>query len=199
MTLPVFIICVTALALIINIISICENIVFIMCREVRDMDVNAYKVKAMEAEGIMNTFSYFTEETILQENPQISQFNVKNLDYLYSAENIDDLIGVDVKTEFAVDNPLGIYGEIEFVLGILSRGFTGCLQDGEPLPENEFKSNGQDVEVWIFPKYGKKYHIPKCRYVRQDYEGEEYKIEMQKEDARRKGYTPCLVCGGENE
>ena len=36
--------------------------------------------------------------------------------------------------------------------------------------------------------------------VRQEYEGEEYKLEMELEDAKLKGYTACMVCrGGENE
>ena len=29
-----------------------------------------------------------------------------------------------------------------------------------------------------------------------EYEGQEYRLEMELEDAKLKGYTPCLVCRG---
>ena len=39
-----------------------------------------------------------------------------------------------------------------------------------------------------------------CYYVERYDEGEAYKLEMEKDDASAKGYTPCKVCrGGENE
>ena len=34
------------------------------------------------------------------------------------------------------------------------------------------------------------------RYVKQDFKGEEVKLEMEQKDAELKGYTPCLICGG---
>ena len=196
LTLPVFIICVISLALIIRITAICENIGFITAEEIRDLDVSAYQVKSMEASGIFSAEEFLLKNAIMRGNPQLTDFEVKNLDYLYSDGNIDDLIGVDTKAIFTVDNPLGIYGRIEFTQGLLTRGFTGALQDSDPLPESKFKDNGSASVVWIFPKYGIRYHRPDCRYVKQDYEGEEHKLEMQLEDAKRKGYTPCLVCGG---
>ena len=197
LTLPLFIICVAALALIIDIAAICENIGFLTAAEVRDMDVDAYKEKSMEKAGLAAAAEeFFIEETILKENPRLTDFEVRNLDYLYSDGNIDDLIGIDTVSVFTVDNPLGIFGRIEFSQGLLTRGFTGSLQESRPLSESEFKDNQAGKVVWIFPKYGIRYHRPDCRYVKQDYEGEEYKLEMQQEDAGRKGYTPCLVCGG---
>ncbi|MBQ4650588.1 MAG: hypothetical protein IJB73_07800 [Firmicutes bacterium] len=197
LTLPLFIICVAALALIIDIAAICENIGFLTAAEVRDMDVDAYKEKSLEKAGLAAAAEeFFIEETILKENPRLTDFEIRNLDYLYSDGNIDDLIGIDTVSVFTVDNPLGIFGRIEFSQGLLTRGFTGSLQESSPLSESEFKDNQASKVVWIFPKYGIRYHRPDCRYVKQDYEGEEYKLEMQQEDAGRKGYTPCLVCGG---
>ena len=42
-------------------------------------------------------------------------------------------------------------------------------------------------------------HRTSCRYAKQKYGEQEYKIEMEREDAKAKGYTPCLVCGGGKE
>ena len=119
---------------------------------------------------------------------------------MYSDANIDDLIGINSRSVFTVKNPIGIYGEIEFTQGLLFRGFTGAEQREKPLSEKDFTEYEKSQPVVVFPKYGTRYHIKTCRYVRQEYEGEEYKLEMELEDAKLKGYTACMVCrGGENE
>lgn len=193
MTLPVFIVCVTALALIINIISICSSICFITVREARDISLKAYWEQSAAA---LPLYDNFIENSVLDENPALSEFRVTNLDYLYQDENIDDLVGISIRADFTVDNPLGVYGKICFTQDIISRGFTGAVQDGTPLSAWEFSQGGTSRTVVVFPKYGIRYHLPACRYVTQEYKGEEYRLEMEAEDAVRKGYTPCLVCGG---
>ena len=193
LTLPVFVVCVTALALIVNIIAICENICFAAAEELHEISLASYWE---QTETVIPVYDFIIEARVYEENPRLTKFKVTNLDYLYSDGNIDDLIGIDTVSVFTVDNPLGIFGRIEFSQGLLTRGFTGSLQESRPLSESEFKDNQAGKVVWIFPKYGIRYHRPDCRYVKQDYEGEEYKLEMQQEDAGRKGYTPCLVCGG---
>lgn len=193
LTLPVFIVCVLSLALIINIIAVCENICFTVSQEMRDMNLQAYW---QQSEAAMPLYDWFIEESVYESNPRLTEFKVKNLDYLYSDGNIDDLTGVSIRADFTVDNPLGVYGEISFDQDIVSRGFTGSRQEQSPLSADDFTQGGTSRTVVVFPKYGIRYHIPSCRYVKQEYEGEEYKLEMESEDARRKGYTPCLVCGG---
>ena len=44
--------------------------------------------------------------------------------------------------------------------------------------------------VYVFPKTGGVYHLGSCYIV------DRYVIQMSEDDARREGYTPCLVCGG---
>lgn len=199
LTLPVFVLCVTALALIINIIALCENICFVTAEEVRNMDISAYEVKCLEAEGLIAAEPLLIQKSVLSADKRLSDFKVKNLDYLYTDNNINDLIAVDTLALFTVDIPVGIHGEIEFEQKLLTRGFTGAVQNADPLTPEQFMNNHEGKLVWVFPNYGIRYHIPGCRYVKQSYEGEEYKIEMQKEDARRKGYTACQICGGENK
>lgn len=190
LTLPVFILCVIALALIIRIIAICENIGFVTAAEARDISLT--RISLCTEKNI--------EKRISEENPRLTDFRVTNLDYLYSDANIDDLIGINSRSVFTVKNPIGIYGEIEFTQGLLFRGFTGAEQREKPLSEKDFTEYEKSQPVVIFPKYGIRYHIKTCRYVRQEYEGEEYKLEMELEDAKLKGYTACMVCrGGENE
>ena len=114
--------------------------------------------------------------------------------------NIDDLIGINSISIFTVDNPAGIYGQIEFTQGLLLRGFTGACRGEEPLSEEDFTGYEKSQPVIVFPKYGIRYHVKTCRYVEREYDGQEYRLEMELEDAKLKGYTACLICGGgENE
>ncbi len=45
--------------------------------------------------------------------------------------------------------------------------------------------------VYCFPKYGESYHTENCPTI------DKYVISIEKEEAIRKGYTPCSKCGGE--
>ena len=70
------------------------------------------------------------------------------------------------------------------------------LRDGVPLGQEEFKKRDNAVKVWVFPRYGMRFHIEKCKYVKMyDKEGS-YKLVMDEKDAGLKGFSPCLVCGG---
>lgn len=44
--------------------------------------------------------------------------------------------------------------------------------------------------VYCFPRSGRVYHLENCREVKR------HVIEMDREDAEKKGYTPCSKCGG---
>ena len=175
MSLPVFILVFVALALIVNIIASCEDLVFRECQTIYKIDMKAPQ---------------------LFPNPKGKGYKVLDFDYLYSDGMTEDLISLDSLKEFKVENPIGILGEIKFKLNILSRGYTGYEDDSGPLDYEEFCDSEESEIVIIFPKYGIRFHTKGCRYVQQEYEGEEVKLEMEKRDAELKGYTPCLVCGG---
>ena len=189
LTLPVFIICVVALALIINVITICENIGFVTSMEIKDLDLKARILEVpISVKGSI-------ENSVYDANPQLNTFEVTNLDYKYYRYGIEDLIGVDTLANFKVANPIGIYGEINFDLNILSRAFSGKTERGKPLDEESFH-NGNSKIVVIFPAYGKRYHLPTCTYVVKIFKDNDTKVQMEKEEALRRGYTPCKVCGG---
>lgn len=191
MSLPVLILCIIALALIIRIIAVCENISFVTAREIKDIDLAAYRAESSYGIG-----KIAIEESVLEENPKLTSFEVTQLSYRYAANGIDDLIGVQTQANFKVENPIGILGKISFTQGILSRGFTGKILDAQPLSASEFMSADESCPIVVFPKYGERYHTKDCRYVRKYDDDEAYKLEMEKEDAKAKGYTPCSVCKG---
>ena len=192
MTLPLCILSVIALALIINIVSICENISLLTALEMRDCSIS------MSARNHLQSVSLCTkiENRALNECEKLTDFRVKEVKYFYRQNKLYDLIKVVTESKFTVDNPVGIYGQIQFEEKLVVRGFTGVLQDSEPLQAAEFERNGKSQPVIVYPRYGKRYHLKSCRYVKETYAGEKYQLEMEKEDALRKGFTSCLICGG---
>lgn len=49
---------------------------------------------------------------------------------------------------------------------------------------------GNGSLVYVFPSSGEAYHLPSCKALDRNY------IEIMKRTARKRGYTPCLKCGG---
>lgn len=192
LTLPLFILSVVALALIIVIITVSENIGFILARTTHEIDMEASLIRA----PILVENRIKTQE--LKENPRITEFKVTDMDYLFTDRKIliDDLIYIRTGTNFTVENPIGICGKIYLDLPLMSRGFTGANRRNGGLDESVFEEYSGSSIVVIFPKYGIRYHTPNCWYVNKEYRGEEVKLKMEKEDAKLKGYTPCKVCGG---
>lgn len=174
-TLPVFILVFVALALVVNVITDCEKLVFEECRTIHELDRSAPEIIP---------------------DPRNSSYKIEDFDYLYSDKGIDDLISLGVTSEHKIEYPFGIFGKIRFRMNVLSRAFTGSLQSSDTLDENDFTEDSGSHVVVIFPKYGERFHSSGCRYVRQDFAGEEVKLEMEQKDAELKGYTPCLICGG---
>ena len=192
LTLPVFILSVIALALLISIISVCENISMVTALEMRDFTTS------VSARNYLNSVSLCKqiEKSVSEECEKLTDFQVKEAKLFYQKNEIDDLIGIVTESRFTVDNPIGIYGKIQFEEKLVVRGYTGALQDSAPLAESEFRKTGRSEPVIVYPKYGKRYHRKSCRYAKEEYAGEKYQLEMEKEDAVRKGFTGCLVCGG---
>lgn len=103
---------------------------------------------------------------------------------------------IDESNTYEVDYPFGIGGRIDFDFGLLIRGYNGAYQHSDTLSESDFEEYEKSEIVVIFPHYGIRFHKDGCRYLKQDFYGDEYKVEIEKNDAINKGYTACLVCGG---
>ena len=226
MSMPVFILCIVAIALIINIISICENIGFCNAKEMHEVAAAAYvsdaarSVAGSRGTGVSTAGSVDSapaadsaasgasgaadaaarrlslQSSVAAANPKVGKYKVTNFKYRYTDGEISDLIAMSSKADFRVANPIGINGNITFTQSILSRAFVGKTEDADPLPISEFQKNADSCTVVIFPKYGIKFHSTSCRYVKQEYEGDEYKLSMERDDAEAKGYKACSICNG---
>lgn len=191
MTLPVLILCICAMALLIHVIAICENIGFSTAEEMHKICLDAYNdIKPASVQAL------HLRQKILKENPRITKFTVKKFRYLYEENGISDLIRLQTEADFTVENPVGIRGKINFQETLVARGFTGKQENGKNLSAEDFARNENSQKVWIFPKYGLRYHKASCRYVRDYSGGAEYQMELEAEDAKSRGFTPCTICGG---
>ena len=185
-TLPLLIISVCSLVLIIKIIATCEAITFITSSSLLDT-IFGYNIG-------------FNEKSLCKDVEEISKnildFRVTKYRYLYDDKEMMDLIALDAKADFNVTNAIGINGNISFSEKILCRGFTGTSQNKSSLNKEEFNKLKQAATIYIFPKYGERYHIRDCRYIEKSEIENGYIVKMDREDALRKGYTPCIVCKG---
>lgn len=65
----------------------------------------------------------------------------------------------------------------------LKNKYTACPACGS-------KAASVGSRIYIFPEYGEVYHLPGCRVLERNY------IEVDREVAENRGYTPCAKCGG---
>ena len=183
--LPILIISICSLVILIRIISTCEYVTFISSSNMLD---------ALFSPN--NKIDLITLCNEVKDNSDyVSSFKVTRYEHLFEDMD-DDLIVLDTEAEFKVVNAIGIYGQVSFDLKLMCRGFTGKTHGIRPLDESEFYKNGRLQQVYVFPKYGEKYHIGTCRYLDKDIFKNAYAIKMDREDALRKGYTSCVVCQG---
>ncbi|MCI6011579.1 MAG: hypothetical protein PUK54_09515 [Firmicutes bacterium] len=190
LTLPLCILAVVALALIIRIISICQMISFVTACEMKD--INLYYRSYMDTVSLCRKI----EKSVRNECEALTDFKVKNVRRHIPAGGMDDLTGITAEAKFTVHNPAGIHGEIVFTEKLLTRRFAGTLRDAVPLDEEAFTSGGVSQKVLVYLRYGEKYHSASCSVVKREAEEKNEAAEMQLEDAVRKGYTACRLCGG---
>lgn len=185
-TLPILIVSICAMILIIRIIAICETITYVTSTDLIDM-MFFYDNK-------LSTIPLCSD---LKENlKQVSDIKVTKYKHLYEDGDMNNLIALGLETNFNVFNGIGIDGNVAFTEDVLCRAFAGNEQPNNPLSEYKFTEDKKACAVFVFPKYGERYHIGGCRYIKQNISERTNVIEMDREDAFRKGYSPCIICIG---
>lgn len=190
LTLPVFILSICALAMIVNLIAVCETLGFIMSREIKE--------NLFFNTGIFNYVSLCRtiENGTVEEHPTAGSIQVNRVRCRVRSGTMTDLITVTAKAEFHVLLPLGIGGGSGFEQKLMARLFTGTRQDGEPLNPAAFTEGGTAVPVLVYPKYGERFHGETCAIVQQQMDHGNSGWKMDREEAVIRSYTPCEICGG---
>ena len=185
-TLPILIVSICAMILIIRIVAICETITYVTTTNLIDM-MFFYDNK-LSAIPLCNE---------LKENSKyVSDIKVTKLKHLYGDGDLNNLIALGIETKFNVFNGIGIDGNVIFTEEVLCRAFAGNEQLSNPLADYKFTEDKKAYAVFVFPKYGERYHKEGCRYIKENISERTSVIEMDREDALRKGYSPCIICQG---
>ncbi|MCQ2555482.1 MAG: hypothetical protein MJ171_07505, partial [Clostridia bacterium] len=167
----------------------CNTILFNSAKELKEMAVNTYTNDSL----IFNTLNL---EGRICNGVKVTDFGITDFGYLYDDFEYDNIIYVDSLSEYAILNPLGIRGEIDFSCGVKTRAFVGYEGSPNPLDADAFNEYGKSDIVVIFPRYGIRYHDINCRYVVNYRYSDEFMLEVEYYEAIMRGYTPCLVCKG---
>ena len=188
------------------------------------------------------TIRYDLEKRLAEDENGSDDVSVSRVRVMYADLYADSLTSYKLRAHKHMELPLGFGRDFSFDAGIRYRNFVGRKSGGQPMGHDALERAENDVEVWIFPHSGERYHGETCTYVKSSAyavildgktdkkyracrlcdakevgygaivycfrTGDAYHtgdcsmverraVPVGKEDAREKGYTPCMKCGGE--
>lgn len=154
--LPVFIIAVMSVAFYINIISVQTQITHHIIDESLSLMPRAYKEK------VAPEYPYLIQRRALNAlNDKIQAFSINNYKYLYNYGDISLSVSYKIKNPLAVD----LIGPIKIKNRVCFRGFIGDNKKYNPMSYMELEKEGNNYQVYVFPKYGERFHNEKCRCI----------------------------------
>jgi len=176
-TVPIFILAVLMLISSVPVLSSGENIVYSMVDEIRLETVKAAFQESPQGLPLR------IRQRVLSENKRVKTRPDIDSKYLYTKNQIQDLISVSYRVKCKGNDPTGIFKQAEFKGKITARAFTGRLHRKIPTtPDVESRA------VYIFPEWGMRYHGAHCTYVK----GSCQLVYLSKET--KTDYTPCKLC-----
>lgn len=105
----------------------------------------------------------------------------------------DEVINVDLSYPIDLSLPFGLYDDFIINQILVARKWSGADKRGEVQGFEAMEKNDDCEYVFIFPKYGERYHEGGCFYLVRGGGGS--KIEcVAIGDALGRGYTKCKVC-----
>lgn len=175
MIIPLFFIAFFTMISIIPKIAVYENITFSTVEEMRFECIKSAFRENSTAMPLKTT------GRVLRENPKLDYSFVTDYKYLYSENNMNNLISIQLKSGFDNKNPFGIGKKIYFSETVTARAFTGAYYHGNTV-------TADDEFVFVFPEWGETYHNGRCTYVKRSGKLEYLSGEIKKD------YKPCKLC-----
>ncbi len=180
--LPVFIIAVLTLAYMMKIYAMDENVTHAMCDEGHRLAENAYVTR------IAPDFPSRLEQRVREENPGIDEEIVTRFRYLYRTRGVSDLILIENTYVAYVRLPAAFTGPATRTRRVLIRGFTGAETERRGASYTSLEEDEESVTVWVFPRYGERYHDENCPYIKVDAR------QRTLNSSIRNKYSPCANC-----
>lgn len=193
LTLPVFIMAAVVLALVVQMIAVCETIGFVTSRELKNY--TGTNLKIFSSVSLSREIVSGVEQE-WETMPILDGFKVKRVRTGFHSGKLEELNSVMSEAVFSVDTMTGISLETVFSQKLMARSFSGARQDCAPLGADAFMQTGQALTVLVYPKYGERFHSVDCSIVYYELEDGNPGWEMDVEEAQRQDFTPCKICGG---
>lgn len=145
---------------------------------------------AMECESSKKSITESSFETYV--NREVAKSISREISIKADVKEQDSIYEVDVKYPLKMNLPFGLFDDVEMRDVIAARKWNGGYSRGEVLGFEAMARDDDNQYVFIFPKYGERYHEGGCRYLYLFENG--YIKCVTISEASSGGYTACQVC-----
>lgn len=178
--LPLFLVAVIAVGWLMKAAAIEEDMGFAAMNEGRQLAMTAYNI------DYNPLFPVTTSAKIAKCKEGVRDVKIRDYKYLYRDGELDNLIHFSVSYE--TDGGLPFFDtvlspKLQFTL----RAFRGCDNRGAASYE-ELEKEQESEEVWVFPRYGERYHSETCSFI------SVYPRKMILNAGVRRNYDSCKMC-----
>lgn len=125
-------------------------------------------------------------------NEDVSKSMTSEMKVDAEIEEMDNVYKVDLRYPINLRMPFGLVDDIEIRDVLVARKWNGGYTRGEVLGFDAMARDDSDQYVFVFPKYGERYHEGGCRYLYLFENG--YIKCVTITEAVSEGFTSCQVC-----
>ena len=182
---PIFFISLLTLAFTIRIVLFELEATLLVSDEAQRISIDAYENKESWQAVTAISLDQRLRKRFVKENSPRDSCSLHSFNYRFKQDGLSELIYFDISYNRKI--PLPYFADLASpgLTGILFRGFVGHNPDDNFLNQIE---DEEDVEVWVFPLAGERYHLEDCKYIkvcaRQSILNERI----------RSAYSPCSLC-----
>lgn len=188
--LPIFIVAVILLISIVPRAARCERLVYAICDEMTQENIQAHFFKSY-----MRCKSNLTDGA-LRALKSDDSFSVDRLGYCHTdrvrsgrtSMVIDDVITADFTAFITYLDPLSMGSDMEFSGKIKCRPYTGTERREEAMSREDMERDENSDPVYVFPKSGERYHRKDCSVLNPACEAAVFSQDI------RKRYGSCSLC-----
>ena len=188
--LPIFIVAVILLISIVPRAARCERLVYAICDEMTQENIQAHFFKSY-----MRCRSNLTDGA-LRALKSDDSFSVDRLGYCHTdrvrsgrtSMVIDDVITADFTAVITYMDPLSMGSDMEFSGKIKCRPYTGTERREEAMSREDMERDENSDPVYVFPNSGERYHRKDCSVLNPACEAA-----VLSQDIKRR-YGSCSLC-----
>lgn len=162
--LPIFFLALIAMAFVIRIISLEEQISFVATDEAKYVATQAYQQEGLAQELLIEGSLRYRINNRLDEEVKLDGGYVSEFSYRYKDQGLTDLISYSV--DYPIKFPIPFYQNQNRwgYQSLIFRAFVGRSQEETFVVSEELEE--EDIIVWVFPVAGERYHMENCPHIK---------------------------------